>query len=74
MATIDLARWIKVRKKRPERKVFLLFLADFPEGIMTENGPRGPFKKGDLITLGLVGKDVARVLLDRNFAEIYVAG
>jgi len=41
---------------------------------MTEKGPRGPFKKGDLITLDLVGKDVARVLLDRNFAEIYVAG
>ena len=71
---IDLTTWVKVKKKRPERKVFLLFLADFPEGIMTENGPRGPFKKGDLITLGLVGKDVARVLLDRNFAEIYVAG
>ena len=74
MATIDLARWVKIKKKRPERKVFLLFLVDFPEGIMTENGPRGPFKKGDLITLDLVGKDVAKVLLERNFAEIYVAG
>ena len=73
MATIDLARWIKVKKKRPERKVFLLFLADFPEGIMTENGPRGPFKKGDLITLGLVGKDVAKVLIENEVVDVYVA-
>ena len=73
MTTINLANWVKIKKKRLEQKVFLRFLVDFPEGIMTENGPRGPFKKGDLITLGLVGKDVAKVLIENEVVDVYVA-
>ena len=68
---MNLNKWVKVRKKRPERKVALRFLVDFPEGIMTPEGPVGPFKKNDLITLEVVGREVAKILIERGLVEVH---
>lgn len=69
---MNLTNWVRVKKKRPERRVMLRFLEDFPEGLMGDNGPVGPIKKGDLITLELVGKETAGVLIERDFVEVYI--
>lgn len=71
---VDLTRWVSVRKKKPKRRVsgaMLRFLMGFPEGIMTPDGPIAPIRAGDLVNMELVGKEVARVLIERGAVEVY---
>lgn len=67
----DLTKWVRVRKKRRISNLMLRFLVDFPEGIMTPSGPTEPFRTGDLVSLEVVGTDVARILIECGAVEVY---
>ena len=61
----SLDAWVKPKPKRPKRPPEVRayrFLMDFPEGIMTPNGPAGPFKAGDLVTKNVMPGGVWAVL------------
>lgn len=67
----DLTKWVKIKHKRKNSGLLLRFLISFPDGIMTPSGPAGPFKAGDLVNMEVVGKEVARVLIENNAVEVY---
>ena len=67
----DLTKWVRVRKKRRVSNLMLRFLVDFPEGIRTPAGSTEPFRAGDLVSLEVVGKDVAHILIEREAVEVY---
>jgi len=76
MSQASLLGWVKAKPKartaRTERLVSewaYRFLMDFPEGIMTPDGPRGPFRKGDLVTANTMPAGVWGVLLKRGAVE-----
>jgi len=76
VAQASLLGWVKARPKaktpkteRPAPQWAYRFLIDFPEGIITSDGPRGPFRKGDLVTANTMPPGVWGVLLKRGAVE-----
>jgi len=72
MRDASILAWVKVKPK-PKQVRMYRFRMDFPEGIMTPDGPRGPFKKGDLVNEKMMSEAVWNVLLRRGAVEVYVA-
>ena len=74
MTQTTLLGWLASAKKpakpkRPAPRWAYQFLMDFPEGIMTPDGPAGPFKAGDLVSENVMPKEVWKVLLRRGVVE-----
>ena len=55
--------------KRPAPERAYRFLLDFPEGIMTPDGPAGPFRKGDLVSADVMPSGIWGVLLKKGAVE-----
>ena len=76
MKDASILAWVKPKKpKNKPRKVRLYrFRVAFPEGIMTPNGPRGPFREGDMVDEGIMPHEVWQVLMSRGMVEVYTMG
>ena len=75
MPQSSLLGWVKPKpvekpvSKRPAPEWAYRFLADFPEGLMTPDGPTGPFRKGDLVSGNALPPAVWAVLLKRGAVQ-----
>lgn len=67
MVQTSLLGWV-VEKKRKEKEVrhVYLFLRDLPQIMLPDLSTAGPFKRGDLVTEGMMPQEVWRVLLRRG--------
>lgn len=74
MKQASLLGWLKEKPKKVERPtpaVAFRFLTAFPEGIMTPEGPSGPFMAGDLVSENVLPVEVWRTLLRHGVVERY---
>jgi len=75
MPQSSLLGWVKPKPvekpatKRSTSEWVYWFFLDFPEGIMTPDGPRGPFWKGDLVSGNALPPAVWAVLLKRGAVQ-----
>jgi len=61
-----------VKPKKAKKRAVYIFQMDFPEGIMTPDGPIGPFKRMDMVNEELIHPKVLSVLLSRGAVKPYV--
>ncbi|GEM_PF-6001437 len=73
MRQASILTWIKEKKSKPKKspKVAYFFQMDIPEIMLPNLKTAGPFKKNDLVSEGVLPKEVWRVLLTRGAVRPY---
>ena len=69
MRQVSILGWLK--EKKPFQSVAYLFEMDIPEFMLPDLKTAGPFRKGDLVSEGVLPQEVWKVLLVRGAVKKY---